>query len=102
MTSVAVSTTCEPDSFSMVTSPTLSSMRNVNFLVLKNLISGLLSALGMSFLFQKQPTQIGNDGLPASNSIHTPVPTSGIAKNPRSLPAYGTHGIAHTGCPSST
>src|SRR5580704_5463421 len=50
---------------------------------------------GACWLSQNPPVQIGNDTLPASNSIHTAASTSGRKANPTESPAYGTHGIAH-------
>src|SRR5215470_6993609 len=42
----------------------------------------------------QQPTQIGRETSPASNSTHTPVPTAGTVYTPLLSPAYGVQGSA--------
>src|SRR5215218_3480503 len=53
-----------------------------------------LSSLGSWPLLQKHPVHTGNDGSPASNSIHTPAPTGGIVYMPMVGPEKGRLGSA--------
>ena len=81
MTTSLVIVTLAFDEFSRRASSLVSSSVSVIASVFHILMAGS-PPCGAWLSPQKQPTQIGYDGSPPSNSTHTPAPAGGIANRP--------------------